>query len=330
MGCIGGERQIRWAGTLPETGAAIPDDMPSPSLLDRIAGWPWAETVTVVLGFAWGAIVGSFLNVVAHRLPRGESVVHHRSRCPRCGAAIRARDNVPVLGWLWLRGRCRDCGEPIAARYPLVEAGCGMLVMVLVWAELAGGGRWLPRFTEAFPSGIDRLLGGDWSLLLTCVLHAAAVLMVVTWSLLDLDGTQPIRPRAALAIALVLAFIAAVPVSGPGGVLPGGADWPAGSPRGQAVVASATGALAGWALGRGGTTAGIRLGLPLLGSVLGWQAVTVVALATAAAVRMATASGGMPKAAAGLVLAALGTLGIALQGPLRAVGAKALRVVLGP
>jgi leader peptidase (prepilin peptidase)/N-methyltransferase len=304
--------------------------MPSLSLLDRIAGWPWAETVTVVFGFAWGAMLGSFLNVVAHRLPQGESLVHRRSRCPRCGAAIRARDNVPVVGWLWLRGRCRDCGEPIAARYPLVEAGCGVLVMVLAWAELVGGGRWLPRFTEAFPSGIDRLLRGDWSLLLTCGLHAAVVLTVVTWSLLDLDETQPARPPAAPAIALVLAFIAAVPASGPGGVLPDGADWPTDWPRGQAVVASATGALAGWALGRGGTTAGIRLGLPLLGSVLGWQLVTVVAVATAAAVRVATATAGMPRAAAGLVLATLGTLGIALQGPLLAVGAKALRAVVGP
>jgi leader peptidase (prepilin peptidase)/N-methyltransferase len=304
--------------------------MPSPSLLDRIAGWPWAETATVVFGFAWGAMLGSFLNVVAHRLPRGESLVHHRSRCPRCGAAIRARDNVPVFGWLSLRGRCRDCGRPIATRYPLVEAGCGALVMVLVWAELVGGGRWLPRSAEAFPSGIDRLLRGDWSLVLTCCLHAAEVLTIVTWSLLDLDGSHPARPPAALPIAVVLAFVAAVPASGPAGVLPDGTDWPPGWPRGQVVIASAAGALAGWALGRGGMTAGIRLGLPLLGSVLGWQLVLVVAAGTAVAVRAAAAKGGMPKAAAGLVLAALGTLGIALQGPLRAAGAAGLRAILGP
>jgi leader peptidase (prepilin peptidase)/N-methyltransferase len=69
-----------------------------------------------------GAAVGSFLNVVAYRLPRGESLVKPRSRCPGCDTQIDARDNIPVLSWLWLRGRCRECGESISARYPLVEA----------------------------------------------------------------------------------------------------------------------------------------------------------------------------------------------------------------
>jgi leader peptidase (prepilin peptidase)/N-methyltransferase len=68
-----------------------------------------------------GALVGSFLNVVIHRLPRGESLVAPRSRCLDCGAQVRARDNVPVLSWLLLRGRCRDCGAGISPRYPLVE-----------------------------------------------------------------------------------------------------------------------------------------------------------------------------------------------------------------
>ncbi|OIJ25910.1 prepilin peptidase [Nocardioides luteus] len=79
---------------------------------------------------AYGLAVGSFLNVVAHRVPRGVSVVRPRSACPRCGTPIRARHNVPVLGWLLLRGRCYDCGEPISVRYPLVEAGTGALFAV--------------------------------------------------------------------------------------------------------------------------------------------------------------------------------------------------------
>ncbi|MFE7227108.1 prepilin peptidase [Nocardioides sp. NPDC057577] len=75
----------------------------------------------------YGLAVGSFLNVVTHRVPRGASVVRPRSACPRCDTPIRARYNVPVLGWLLLRGRCYDCGEPISPRYPLVEAGTGLL-----------------------------------------------------------------------------------------------------------------------------------------------------------------------------------------------------------
>jgi leader peptidase (prepilin peptidase)/N-methyltransferase len=69
-----------------------------------------------------GALIGSFLNVVIHRLPLGESLVSPGSHCPSCGAHVRARDNVPVLSWLVLRGRCRDCGAPISVRYPVVEA----------------------------------------------------------------------------------------------------------------------------------------------------------------------------------------------------------------
>jgi leader peptidase (prepilin peptidase)/N-methyltransferase len=69
-----------------------------------------------------GALIGSFLNVVIHRVPLGESLVSPGSHCPSCGAEVRARDNVPLVSWLVLRGRCRDCGAPISPRYPAVEA----------------------------------------------------------------------------------------------------------------------------------------------------------------------------------------------------------------
>jgi leader peptidase (prepilin peptidase)/N-methyltransferase len=68
-----------------------------------------------------GALIGSFLNVVAYRMPRGESLVTPASHCPGCGEPVRPYDNVPVLSWLLLRGKCRGCGERISARYPLIE-----------------------------------------------------------------------------------------------------------------------------------------------------------------------------------------------------------------
>src|SRR5215207_2563912 len=68
-----------------------------------------------------GAVVGSFLNVVAHRVPRGESVVAPRSRCPQCQVEIATLDNIPVFSWVLLRGRCRSCGASISVLYPLVE-----------------------------------------------------------------------------------------------------------------------------------------------------------------------------------------------------------------
>jgi leader peptidase (prepilin peptidase) / N-methyltransferase len=69
----------------------------------------------------FGGLIGSFLNVVAHRLPRGESLVTPGSHCPGCGVPVRPYDNIPVLSWLFLRGRCRSCGVRISPRYPLVE-----------------------------------------------------------------------------------------------------------------------------------------------------------------------------------------------------------------
>ena len=79
-----------------------------------------------------GLVVGSFLNVVAHRVPLGRSVVRPRSACPACGSQIRPTDNIPLLSWLILRGRCRDCAAPISARYPLVEAATGVLFVGVV------------------------------------------------------------------------------------------------------------------------------------------------------------------------------------------------------
>ncbi len=75
----------------------------------------------------FGLVIGSFLNVVAHRLPDRRSLVKPRSACPSCATPVKPYDNVPVLSWLLLRGRCRSCAAPISARYPLVEAGTAAL-----------------------------------------------------------------------------------------------------------------------------------------------------------------------------------------------------------
>src|SRR4051795_5696980 len=81
-----------------------------------------------------GLAIGSFLNVVAYRLPRGESLSRPASRCPGCGTPVKPYDNVPVLSWLLLRGHCRSCGEPISVRYPAVELVTGVLCLGAVLA----------------------------------------------------------------------------------------------------------------------------------------------------------------------------------------------------
>ena len=88
------------------------------------------QAATTAFLFLFGLLIGSFLTVVAHRVPRGESVVGGRSHCPSCGAQIAAYDNVPILSWLLLRGRARCCGAPISPRYPLTELATGVLYAV--------------------------------------------------------------------------------------------------------------------------------------------------------------------------------------------------------
>ena len=80
-----------------------------------------------------GLLIGSFLNVVIHRVPAGESIVSPPSRCPGCGNLISPRDNIPVISWLLLRGRCRTCHEPISARYPLVELLTAAVFALMAW-----------------------------------------------------------------------------------------------------------------------------------------------------------------------------------------------------
>jgi len=87
--------------------------------------------MTATIGGALGLVIGSFLNVVVYRVPAGLSVVSPASACPRCEHPIRGYDNVPILSWVVLRGRCRDCRAPIPVRYPLVELATGVLFLAV-------------------------------------------------------------------------------------------------------------------------------------------------------------------------------------------------------
>lgn len=92
------------------------------------------ELPVTIAVFILGASIGSFLNVVVYRLPAGLSLVHPPSRCPKCLHRLSKRENIPVLGWLLLKGRCRHCKNPISARYPLVEGVAGVLFVFTFWA----------------------------------------------------------------------------------------------------------------------------------------------------------------------------------------------------
>ena len=94
-----------------------------------------ASAAEVVVTGLFGAVIGSFLNVVAHRVPLGESLVSPGSHCPHCGEPVKPYDNVLVVSWLVLRGRCRNCGEPISPRYPLVELATALVFACLLYTS---------------------------------------------------------------------------------------------------------------------------------------------------------------------------------------------------
>ncbi|MCE9588940.1 MAG: prepilin peptidase [Planctomycetes bacterium] len=104
--------------------------------------WPWLIFISL-----YGACVGSFLNVVIYRLPEGKSLAYPPSSCPKCGTRLAWYDNVPVLGWLWLLGKCRYCRNPISIQYPIIEAVTAALFGATFWAYYMSG--WQPAWQLA-------------------------------------------------------------------------------------------------------------------------------------------------------------------------------------
>jgi len=171
------------------------------------------DVVVIAACLLFGLIFGSFGNVVIVRVPAGGSLHSPPSACPRCGTAIRPYDNVPVLSWFVLRGRCRACEEPISVEYPLVEVACGLLFAAIAWRI---GLTWaLPGF----------LLYG-WVLLVVAVidLHTRRIpnrltypltpaLLVLLTAAAFLEGTPAVALRSLLAgvacfaLLLILALV---------------------------------------------------------------------------------------------------------------------------
>ncbi len=206
--------------------------------------------------FAVGGVVGSFLNVVIYRLPRGISIVYPPSRCPKCGTLIRWYDNVPIFGWIALRGRCRQCHNPISGRYPIVEAVTASMFALLAVVEM-------DRLDTMSPLHV--LLLYAFHLLLLCTLLCAG--------LIEYDGNRP--PLKLFVSALAVGIV--VPLVWPAlaASLPVALDRLAGL-----VVGALLGGIVWRALARPRAT-GLLLGLVCVGLFLGWEAVSIIALGTA-------------------------------------------------
>jgi leader peptidase (prepilin peptidase)/N-methyltransferase len=160
------------------------------------------------IAFLGGLLAGSFVTVVAHRVPRGESIVGPRSRCPACGAQIAAYDNVPVVSWLLLRGRARCCGAAISPRYPLTEVGLGALyaaTVLVLWGdggEVASGLVFVTMLTAVTLTDLERRV------IPNKILIVGALLAVAIAAGTD-PGSLPERAIAAAAAGGLL-FLAAL------------------------------------------------------------------------------------------------------------------------
>jgi leader peptidase (prepilin peptidase)/N-methyltransferase len=133
-----------------------------------VAPWTW-----YLFAGAWGAVWGSFGNVVIVRLPARRSVVRPASHCPECKKPIRWFDNIPVLSWLVLQGRCRSCGTRISPMYPLVEAASAALAVLVAWKLLDAG----PEHLSLFLSGFLVEFAFLWALLILAVIDLRTMLL---------------------------------------------------------------------------------------------------------------------------------------------------------
>lgn len=156
----------------------------------------------------YGALFGSFVNVLAYRLPRRESIVKPRSRCPACGTTIRFYDNIPIASWVALRGRCRYCGVRIAARYPLVEAVTAALFVALGVKFGREGALW-PALALAVVLVAAAATDLEQRIIPNRLMLAGALLALALWSLAD-PGRLPenlIAGAAAGGFLLVAALV---------------------------------------------------------------------------------------------------------------------------
>lgn len=161
------------------------------------------EVFTALWCFVMGSVIGSFLNVVIYRMPLGLNISKPKSRCPVCETPIQTRDNLPILGWLLLRGKCRTCQTPISVRYPIVEALTGLFFLLLYIMLVHSGGQFLPyRTPNRFSGSYQILEGRTWDLVALDVYYSYLFIVLLASTYIQYDGQ--LIPRRLLIWCLVI------------------------------------------------------------------------------------------------------------------------------
>jgi len=169
------------------------------------------QAFSVVWFFFLGGCIGSFLNVVIFRVPRGRTLMGN-SFCPYCTNPIRGRHNIPVIGWLLLRGRCYDCHLPISPRYPIIETLVGTIFLVLAVVELFSGGRNLPVRKPYDYMGVEWVVfNPQWDLIRLYALHCGLLCVLLSWAMIWYDRQRVPIIYGAIAFIMVATAIAVAP-----------------------------------------------------------------------------------------------------------------------
>ncbi len=246
------------------------------------------RALTAVMFFVLGAAIGSFLNVVVYRMPRGMPLLGRKSHCPACETPLTFRENLPIVGWLRLRGRCRSCSAPIAPRYPLVEAATGSIVLALLFLELLSGGGSVPvRRPNSYNGVVWILWYPKWDLIGLFAYHVVLLCSVLAVTLIAVDRARiPIR---LILFAIAIGYLGPIiaPNLHPVPPLEPRPSWlPKSGPSASEVVNGMIGHLAGLIVGGilhlgARRPSGILVVLGLAGLYLGWQAAVSTGLIAA-------------------------------------------------
>ena len=172
--------------------------------------------VVMLMFLALGATIGSFLNVVIYRVPRGKRLLWPPSSCASCGTRIQGKDNVPVFGWILLSGRCRTCGAAISMRYPIIEAVVATIFISLYYVELLSGGDNIPvRIPNTYRGVVWILLYTKWDLVGLYVFHCAMLSLLLAVAMMNVDGFRLPRRAAVFLIVVFAALSIAIPALRP-------------------------------------------------------------------------------------------------------------------
>jgi leader peptidase (prepilin peptidase) / N-methyltransferase len=237
---------------------------------------PTAEAIVfIVWSFVIGGVIGSFINVVVYRVPRGLSLIEPPSHCPRCKHPIRWYHNVPIVGWLVLRGKCRDCGEPISPRYPLVELTFALMFGVLMTVEFVSEGINLP---QREPLNVVVVAGNDvWYL--TLLYHLLLLSVLLCGALIEFDRSRTPTKMYIWTILAGLLFPLQWTLLRPVKAWPGEPTFFAGGIDGlTGLAAGGTLGYIAWRVQGAKQVGGLPMGLVCVGVFLGWQAVVPIAV----------------------------------------------------